>query len=69
MCRVLQGARVRHRLRQPACKRLCSEILEIQQLLPDLDSPQTAPDEDLQRQLKQHLRLRRCAAVHATVTV
>lgn len=56
---LLQGARVRHRLRQPACKGLCSEILDMEQMVMSLGTAQAASDAGLQRQLKQQLRVRR----------
>ncbi len=60
----LQGARIRHRMRQPACKGLCSEILEMHHMLLALAEAHThkPADAGLQRQLKQHLRVRRWAA-------
>ncbi|KAL3131608.1 hypothetical protein ABBQ38_007905 [Trebouxia sp. C0009 RCD-2024] len=64
MCRrlgaVIEGARVRHRLRQPACKALCNEILQMQQAMIDPKSTQNvAESSDLHRQLMQQLRIRR----------
>ncbi len=55
----VQGARIRHRLRQPACKGLCSEIQEMEQTVFALGDAQTVADAGLQRQLKQNLRVRR----------
>ena len=76
----MQGAVVRHRLRQRACRGLCSEILELQALLDDMHASSEAPstqaeqeagattrqtksgspaDALLQRQVQQHMRLRR----------
>ena len=62
----LQGARVRHRMRQPACKGLCSEILEMEHMVLALGEAhtRTPADAGLQRQLKQHLRVRRWAPFH-----
>ena len=59
----LQGARIRHRMRQPACKGLCSEILEMYHMVLALGEAHThtPADSGLQRQLKQHLRVRRWA--------
>ncbi|DBA68558.1 TPA: hypothetical protein ACH3X2_013589 [Trebouxia sp. C0005] len=65
MCRrlvaVIEGARIRRRMRQPACKGLCSEILEMDQMVLALGEAHThtPADAGLQRQLKQHLRVRR----------
>lgn len=62
---LAQGARIRHRLRQPACKALCSQILEKhhqvlelhhQVLVGDQTSSQQMPES---RQLMQQLKIRR----------
>lgn len=59
----MQGARIRHRMRRPACQGLCREILEMDHMVLPLSHAlshnQTAADAELQRQLKQHLRVRR----------
>ncbi|DBA98665.1 TPA: hypothetical protein ACH3X1_014446 [Trebouxia sp. C0004] len=65
MCRrlvaVTEGARIRHRMRHPACKGLCSEILEMDQMVLALGEAHThtPADAGLQRQLQQQLRVRR----------
>lgn len=56
-----QGACVRHRLRQPACKSLCNDIMQMQHCMAELRDAQNAPDAYLHRQLKQQLRVRRWA--------
>lgn len=58
-CISVQGARIRHRMRQRACKALCSEILEIHHMTEGLNEADTAPEADLRRNLKQHVKLRR----------
>lgn len=55
----VQGARIRHRMRQRACKALCSEILEIHHMTEGLNEADSAPDADLRKTLKQHVRTRR----------
>ena len=50
-------------MRQPACKGLCSEILEMDHMVLALAEAHThtPADAGLQRQLKQHLTVRRWA--------
>lgn len=54
-----QGARVRHRLRQPACRSLCHDIMQMQQRMAEPGDVQAASYAHLHRQLKQYLRVRR----------
>ncbi|KAK9830045.1 hypothetical protein WJX72_009384 [[Myrmecia] bisecta] len=61
MTAVIEGSMVRQRLRQRACRGLCSEILEMQALLLDVQQRAGAAGADalLARQLEQQLRMRR----------
>ena len=52
---------MRHRLRQPVCKSLCNDIVQMQQCMAEPGDVQTAPDAHMHRHLKQHLRVRRWA--------